>query len=66
MLRNFYEHKALENGQQMRRCLDCQSIFVLHENEMLSFARKQMSLPKRCDQCRAARRAAGTPSGNAA
>ena len=43
-------------ADQERRCNICKHLFVLTERDLAWFARKNLSPPKRCRDCRAARR----------
>ncbi len=38
-------------------CKDCKTEFTVTEGEALYFGQRGLELPKRCKQCRAARRA---------
>jgi hypothetical protein len=39
-----------------RVCVDCGEAFVLTEGEIAFFARRGLMVPKRCEDCRAARK----------
>ncbi|MEO7190065.1 MAG: zinc-ribbon domain containing protein [Vicinamibacterales bacterium] len=48
---------------EQRLCLDCTTPFTVTEGEAAFFEAKQLSLPRRCPDCRRARRAERAISG---
>ncbi len=45
-----------ENPDQIIKCIDCDSGFILTSGERQFYSDRGLNLPKRCPQCRARRR----------
>ena len=48
-----YENKNIANGTlEYRRCKDCHRFFTIGSREKEWFTNKELTLPKRCTECR--------------